>query len=1048
MRRTSSRARRPRPRPHGLASPPADRPSGTGRPTREPRPLARSCRSAPGWPTGAACSWATGSGGWAPQDGSYPATGFHTRGEMGGFWTPPIKLLDGIWFRAGDTWLTLEQYTSGWGYQRMDLGTHDGVRITRTDFAPDGLRAGLVGLRLDAPKATTVRLARRRALRADEGPTRGARPRPARRRTTCRTPAASTGSNLVFREQGTPPVANADAHDYAAVVGSRLTPSGDRARPRPPRSPGRRLRVPGHPGPDRAPTHARRCDDTAYGKGTGGQLHVRRRRAHGRPHRLVLGRRLRPGPGRCAGRPAARRSRTRRRCCGDKVAARRAIDAGTPGSACPATGCSSAASSGASRTSPSRCRSRATCRCGSPTPARTTRRRWARWRRRAGIGAGFPDYPWLFATDGEYTGFAAVTSGQFDTDQGPPARAARREPRRQRPAAARWCTRSRRTARSTSARTTTRATPTRPRSSPRPWRWSGAGPATTRSATRCTTSRCATCATSSASSTPTATAGPRASATSSAPGMGEEKLDNTVYTIRGLRDLADLAASKGDTATRTWATDKAADLEQRFDGGLVERRRHAAVRRLARRPGQRPGLPAPLDRGDAGRGRAQATRPAGWSAGLARATRGRWSRSARSPATPASSGCSTPAPAPTSAPDGNQGPRCDSAVSSVQSERSVFTLNTSIMAAAEAALGRMGAGQLRALHDRQRARRSSTRACGSCRARCRRSRPRPTSAATSRGCSPSGRWCCRRGAPTGSSGRSCTTSSASRPTSVATGSAWCRRSRRASRRSPAQHPARLRRGGRDGPAAVANRLRTVVRQSERWQLTIGAVLPAGKQVASVRLDGHATRLPHRCSTARGAGARGRRRRPGRSERPGGPAAVSGRGCPLAGCGSTRWGDTGTGEPSPVIRRASPRSRCALAVHRRPGVRRSLGAGNRRLDYTRLAAVPGTACSTTGCPRPRRPRGARPAWPRSSPPRAAGQAPPAGAAGDARPARAGRRARRDLARPRHRAARDRGPLGAHRPGLERPRLAVAHDRPAAQPPGADAAGRPARSSTRC
>ena len=76
------------------------------------------------------------------EDGSYPATGFHTRGEMGGFWTPPIKLLDGLWFKAGDTWLTSNTYTSGWGYQRMDLGTHDGVRITRTDFAPDGIRAG------------------------------------------------------------------------------------------------------------------------------------------------------------------------------------------------------------------------------------------------------------------------------------------------------------------------------------------------------------------------------------------------------------------------------------------------------------------------------------------------------------------------------------------------------------------------------------------------------------------------------------------------------------------------------------------------------------------------------------------------------------------------------------------------------------------------------------------------------------------------------------------------------------------------------------------
>ena len=33
----------------------------------------------------------------------------------------------------------------------------------------------------------------------------------------------------------------------------------------------------------------------------------------------------------------------------------------------------------------------------------------ARW-----IGAGFPDYPWIFATDAEYTSFASVTTGQFE----------------------------------------------------------------------------------------------------------------------------------------------------------------------------------------------------------------------------------------------------------------------------------------------------------------------------------------------------------------------------------------------------------------------------------------------------------------------------------------------------------------------------------------------------------------------------------------------------------------------------------------------------------
>ena len=33
----------------------------------------------------------------------------------------------------------------------------------------------------------------------------------------------------------------------------------------------------------------------------------------------------------------------------------------------------------------------------------------ARW-----VGAGWPDYPWIFATDAEYTAFASVAAGQFE----------------------------------------------------------------------------------------------------------------------------------------------------------------------------------------------------------------------------------------------------------------------------------------------------------------------------------------------------------------------------------------------------------------------------------------------------------------------------------------------------------------------------------------------------------------------------------------------------------------------------------------------------------
>ncbi len=79
-------------------------------------------------------------------DATYPATGWHIRGEMGGFWTPPIKLLDGLWFGVNGQWLKATTYTSGQGYVRMDLAGPRGLRVRRVDVAPDGGRAGPVGL--------------------------------------------------------------------------------------------------------------------------------------------------------------------------------------------------------------------------------------------------------------------------------------------------------------------------------------------------------------------------------------------------------------------------------------------------------------------------------------------------------------------------------------------------------------------------------------------------------------------------------------------------------------------------------------------------------------------------------------------------------------------------------------------------------------------------------------------------------------------------------------------------------------------------------------
>src|SRR2546427_12755055 len=95
------------------------------------------------------------------EDGRYPAMGFHTRGEMGGIWTPPIKLLDGIWFGINGQWIgPATSFTSGFGYAQMALPTTgtNRLNITRTDFAPDGRRAVEFGLTLTASNSAPFTL--------------------------------------------------------------------------------------------------------------------------------------------------------------------------------------------------------------------------------------------------------------------------------------------------------------------------------------------------------------------------------------------------------------------------------------------------------------------------------------------------------------------------------------------------------------------------------------------------------------------------------------------------------------------------------------------------------------------------------------------------------------------------------------------------------------------------------------------------------------------------------------------------------------------------
>src|SRR5512144_185336 len=75
------------------------------------------------------------------EDGRFYANGWHITGEMGGVWTPPLKLVDGVWFGLDGQWVgQATRFTSGRGYTRYDFPDTNGLKVERTDFVPDGRR--------------------------------------------------------------------------------------------------------------------------------------------------------------------------------------------------------------------------------------------------------------------------------------------------------------------------------------------------------------------------------------------------------------------------------------------------------------------------------------------------------------------------------------------------------------------------------------------------------------------------------------------------------------------------------------------------------------------------------------------------------------------------------------------------------------------------------------------------------------------------------------------------------------------------------------------
>jgi hypothetical protein len=506
------------------------------------------------------------------EDGRFYANGWHITGEMGGVWTPPLKLVDGVWFGLDGQWVgQATRFSSGWGYTHYDLPDTAGLHVERTDFVPDGRRAALFGLTLTNPGA-----ARTVTLSIDaHSELMGQYPWGF----TGVTPNASDnipdvgsydGRALVFTDDGALP--GAPVHHYAALVGTALTPdSGTIGNQFWGPQPGHRCTgtEPGAPA-DPKPSQ---CDDGPFGRGTGGELTYTLALPAGGSKTVWLA-----VAGSDQGLPAARQElaaalRHPARELAAKVASRRRVANRTrlslPGDPLVQNAVEWGKQNLADLTQRAENLQIRWTDQGKqfPPPLGTVPR--ARW-----IGAGFPDYPWIFGTDAEYTAFASVAVGQFGAIEDH-LRALRdiseilnhgsgvvvhesvadgsiwfgHDSRHANPDG------------SIAYDFNTDETVKFPSAVALVWRWTGDDAfrdelySFAKRNLRYVTNQL----------DADHDGWPEGLGNVERSGMGEEKLDNTVYFIRGLSDLADMALSKHDLGTYVWARNLSRELRQRFD---------------------------------------------------------------------------------------------------------------------------------------------------------------------------------------------------------------------------------------------------------------------------------------------------------------------------------------------------------------------------------------------------------------------------------------------------------------------------------------------------
>jgi hypothetical protein len=492
------------------------------------------------------------------EDGRFYANGWHITGEMGGVWAPPLKLADGVWFGIDDAWIApATSFTSGRGYVRYALPSSKGLLLRRTDFVPDGRRAALYGLELanagTAARTVTVKVDAHSEL-LGAYPWTGSTGHPTAGDNLADKAVYRDGA-LTFTDKGTLP--NGDAHDYAALVASTRAPTAGEV------GPGFRGPQPGTVCTDGEPASPAACDDGPHGKGAGGELRYRVTVAPrtketvwiavaGSDRGLASARRelaaaLKDPDAQLA---AKQRART-------ELAAHSRISLPANRQLQEAIEWGKQNLADLTQTATNLKLRFVDQGKAYPAPVRTVRRATF-------IGAGYPDYPWLFATDGEYTAFAAVALGQFEAieDHLLALRAVSDALNKRSGKVAHEIVTDGSVYFGANADAgNTDESAKFPSAVALIWRWTGDDDFRdalydfSRRSLRYVAGKL----------DADEDGWPEGLGNVEREGMGEEKLDNAVYLIRGLYDFADMARSKRDRPNEKWATDLANRLRAAFD---------------------------------------------------------------------------------------------------------------------------------------------------------------------------------------------------------------------------------------------------------------------------------------------------------------------------------------------------------------------------------------------------------------------------------------------------------------------------------------------------